>query len=501
MKRRNAMGSTGSEKPITKKVAVIQPFANTYVSHRKFARLITPLKAFTGSNIFISTTTLHLATLLKKIGCQVRIYNDITEEINPDHVGEDIVLITIVTSSARRGYEIAGLFRNRRVVIGGVHASILPREALQHADQVVMGECEGVLPDLIAGRTKERIINTKPLADLDEVPHIDYSYLKAPPNIISLQTSRGCPFNCSYCSVSRIFGRRYRFRSPGNVLSELLNHRRKYGEIRKIDLRPDADFTCNVERAKEILRRMISEEIKPKSIVANARLEVYKDRHLLSLMSQLNFTICIGIESINQNALDEYNKKQRVSDIYEAIRVFHDNNIKVYGYFIFGADSDEPGTLKHYADFIDKSGLDVFTVTILTPYPGTALHNRLVAQGRIFESNWDYYDTFHVTFKPARMSACKMQKVFNDFYLETFSLQSCLRPKLLFDIDSLKNQLFISLMARILKKSFRRYEETLQVREAEHDRSVRKAGSFPVRDRLENPNYSHSKKPEMKAAP
>jgi len=476
----NNMDSKGAEKPITKKVAIIQPFANTYVSHRKFSNLITPLKAFTGSNIFVSTTTLHLATLLKKIGCQVRIYNDITEEIDPAHVSEDIVLITIVTSSARRGYEIARLFRDRRVIIGGVHASILPHEALHHADQVVVGECERVLPDLIAGRNKERIIDIKPPADLDEVPHIDYSYLKVPPKIISLQTSRGCPFNCSYCSVSRIFGRRYRFRSPGNVLSELLNYREKYGEIRKIDLRPDADFTCNVERAKEILRRMISEGIKPKSIVANARLEAYKDRELLSLMSQLNFTICIGIESINQNALDEYNKKQRAKDIDEAIRVFHDHNIKVYGYFIFGADCDEPGTLKQYADFINKSDLDIFTVTVLTPYPGTALHNRLVSQRRIFEFNWDYYDSFHVTFKPARMSAYEMQKVFNDFYLETFSLKSCLRPKLLFDIDSLKNQLFISLMTKILNKSFRRYEESLKIQAAEHKRLSWKLGSVDI---------------------
>jgi len=460
------MNSKGAEKLVTEKVAIIQPFANTYVSHRKFSKLIKPLKAFAGSNLFISTTTLHLATLLKKIGCQVRIYNDIAEEIDPANVNEDIVLITIMTSSAQRGYEIARLFKDRRVMIGGVHASILPKEALQHADQVVVGECERVLPGLIAGRNKERIIHAEPPVDLDEVPNLDYSILRVPPEIIPLQTSRGCPFNCSFCSVSKVFGRRYRFRSPENVLSELLNYMEKYGDIRKIDLRPDADFTCNVERAKEILRRMISEGIKPKSIVTNARLEAYKDRELLSLMSQLNFTICIGIESINQDALDEYHKKQRAKDIEEAIRVFHDHNLKVYGYFIFGADCDEPGTLKQYADFVNKSGLDIFTVTVLTPYPGTALHDRLVSQGRIFEFNWDYYDTFHVTFKPARMSAYEMQKAFNDFYLEIYSLKNYLRPKLLFDIDSLKNQLFMSLMIRILKKSFRRYEEMLKNRAA-----------------------------------
>jgi radical SAM superfamily enzyme YgiQ (UPF0313 family) len=402
--------------------------------------------------------------MLKQIGCQARIYNDISEKIVPGNVDEDIILISIMTSTARRGYEIARLFPDRRVIIGGVHASILPGEAIQFADQVVVGECERVLPDLLASRIKDRIVYAEPLSDLDNVPHIDYSFLKVLPETLPLQTSRGCPISCNFCSVSKVYGRKYRFRSPANVLNELLSYRERYGEIKKIDYRLDANFSCNRERAKEILRRMISEGIKPKVTAAHTRLDAYKDRELLLLMSQLNFTVCIGIESLNQDVLDDYNKKQKVSDIREAIQVFHNHNIRVHGYFMFGADDDEPDVLKQYADFADESNLDTFHVAVLTPHPGTELYNRLVSQKRIFTFNWDYYDGIHVTFEPARMNAYEMQKAFNDFYLKEFSLRSRLNPKLLFNLGSLPHKFFIGLMVSILKKDMLGYANSLRER-------------------------------------
>jgi radical SAM superfamily enzyme YgiQ (UPF0313 family) len=444
------------------RVAIINPIANIYAPHRKLTWLFSMLKTFLGINLFVSPTTLLLAAVLKKTGCQVKIYNDFEEKLDPGTVEEPIVLISIMTTTAKRGYEIAGLFRDRKVIIGGVHASLLPEEAIRHADHVVVGECERVLPDLIAGRIKEKIVYAEPLADLDDVPHLDYGVLSSPPKTLQIQTSRGCPFNCHFCCVSKVFGRGYRFRSPASVLSELTNYREKYGKIKQIDFRLDANFTSNRERAKEILRLMIGEGLKPKSTAVHTRLESYKDRELLSLMSPLNFKVYIGMESLDQDALDGYNKKQQISEAGEAIRVFHDHNIKVHGYFMFGADQDEPDTLKRYEEFVHESNLDAFTVTVLTPHPGTELHSQLASQNRIITSDWDYYDGLHVTYKPARMSAYEMQKAFNDFYLRVFSLKGCLNPKLLSDMETLQRKFFIGLLSRMLKKDMLVYMDSLR---------------------------------------
>jgi hypothetical protein len=118
--------------------------------------------------------------------------------------------------------------------------------------------------------------------------------------------------------------------------------------------------------------------------------------------------------------------------------------------------------LKHYEEFIHESDLDTFTVTILTPHPGTELHNRLVSQKRVFTFDWDYYDGLHVTYEPARMSAYEMQKTFNEFYLRVFSLKKCLNPRLLFNLDKFKYRFFISQLGRILKEDMLNYTDLLQ---------------------------------------
>jgi len=445
-------------------VAIINPLANIYKSHRKIANIFSKLRTFMGINLFVSPTTLLLATVLKRMGCQVRIYDDVLEKIDPNYIKESIILISIMTTTAKRGYEIASLFPDRKVIIGGVHASMLPEEAAQHADHVVVGECEHVLSELIAGRIGEKIVRASLLKNLDEVPPFDYSFMKRLPQTLPVQTSRGCPFDCNFCCVSKVYGRQYRYRSPESVLTELVGYREKYGKIKKIDLRLDANFTHNRERAKEIMRRMLSSGIVPKVTAAHTRLDSYKDKELLSLMSRLNFTVYIGIESLDQDVLDAYSKKQKASDLLTAIRVFHDHNIKVHGYFIFGADGDNPDTLKHYEDFVHASKLDTFTVTVLTPHPGTEQYNKLFSQKRIINHDWDYYDGLHFTFEPARASAHEMQKAFNDFYLRVFSFKRCLNPMLLLNMDLMKYNLFISLMSRMMKEDMMSYIETLRKR-------------------------------------
>ena len=185
---------------------------------------------------------LLIATILKNAGHQVSIYNDVQNEIDPDIMNEDIILISSITPSAQRAYDIARLFPDRRIIMGGVHVSAIPEEAVEYADHVVVGECDNILVDLVEGRIEDKIVHCNKVQNLDGLPFPDYSLLRSLPDILPVQTSRGCNFKCNYCTVAMMYGK-YRARSPENIIAELMCFMEKYGRIDKIDFRIDADFT------------------------------------------------------------------------------------------------------------------------------------------------------------------------------------------------------------------------------------------------------------------
>ena len=444
-----------------KTIAVINTLANVYSEHREYTGFFSKIRTAEWSNIFVSPAVLLIATILKQAGHQVAIYNDVNNEVAPENIHEEIILISSITPSAKRAYEIAGLFPGRKIILGGVHVSVLPEEAAQYADHVVVGECEHILADLVEGRIKDKIVYCEKVQDLDGLPFLDHSLLKNLPDIVPVQSSRGCNFKCNYCTVASMYGR-YRSRSPENIIRELLQFTETYGKINKIDFRIDADFTFIRKRAIEIIGRMKAEGIKPKAIAANSRLQVYKDHELLSCLSDQNVTLCIGIESLDQDTLDSYCKEQKESEILEAIKTFHDYNIKVMGYLIFGSDRDTKDTLKRYSEFIHKSAIDFFQVSLLTPYPGTGLYRNLLSQKRIFTTDWAYYDGLHITFHPAMMSAYEMQTEFLDFYQKEFSLKFLLNPRWLFNMEILQNKFLIYTLKKMFAEDMIRYSSYLK---------------------------------------
>jgi len=434
-----------------KTIAVINTLASVYSAHREYSGFFGKIRTAEWSNTFISPAVLLIATILKNAGHSVKIYNDLQNEIDPEKMNEEVILISSITPSSGRAYEIAKMFPGRKIIMGGVHVSVLPEEAAEYADHVVVGECDHILVDLVEGRIKDKIVYGDRIQNLDELPFLDYSLLKNLPDILPVQTSRGCNFKCNYCTIASMYGN-YRFRSPGNIIRELLNYREKYGEIPKIDFRIDADFTFIRKRALEILNHMKAEGIKPKVIVANSRLQVFRDRELLKSLSEQNVTLCIGIESLSQNVLDSYQKEQKETEILEAIKTLHDYNIKVMGYFIFGADQDDRDTLKRYSDFIHKSHIDLFQVSLLTPYPGTELFKEMLSHKRLFTTDWNYYDGAHITFRPAQMTAIELQKAYFDFYKKEFSLKCLLNPGILFNPEILRNKLFFYSFRKMFTK-------------------------------------------------
>ena len=359
---------------------------------------------------------IYLGTILKNRGHEVEIYNE--DICAPDYskLNADIIGISILTSTALRGYEIAKKFPKDKVIIGGVHASLLPEEASPFAKHVVIGEAEGLIIDLVENRIKEHIVKGSPVENLDSLPHPDFTLLKEFDRrsfLIPVSTSRGCPFDCSFCSVTKIFGRKYRFRSAENVIEELQDKRKKQIFF------CDDNFTANPQRTDKLLSLMVKNKIS--RWACQVRCDIAKNTALLRKMYEAGCkVVCIGFESINQKTLQAFDKKQTVEQIREAVRSFHKTKIKIHGMFVLGGDDDNAKTIWDTVKFAIKEGIDTLQMSILTPFPGTKVYEDLEAEKRIFTKDWSLYDGHHIVFKPKLLSAKEIQlnmlKAYTKFY-------------------------------------------------------------------------------------
>lgn len=367
-----------------------------------------------------------LATILHEIGYRVKVF--IEDIARPDWSyveNSNLVCISTITSTSIRAYNIADGLKQKGipVIMGGVHPSFLPEEALKHADYVIRGEGDITLPLLISYLEKEtphsssitglsyrdksgRVVNNPPgpfIEDLDALPQPDFRLVQNwdPNNIYPISTSRGCPFNCRFCSVIEMFGRKYRFQSVGKTLEAI---RKAVNLTKKSIFFVDDNFTANKKRTTEILKAMIEEKI-GRRWMAQVRTDVAKDQRLTSLMAEANcHTLHIGFESINPATLRAYNKKQEVEEIINCIKVVKDCGIHIHGMFVVGADSDNLETIKRTADFAIKNRIDTVQFMILTPLPGTPFFFEIQDSDRLLHTDWSKFDGHHSVFLPAQMS-------------------------------------------------------------------------------------------------
>jgi radical SAM superfamily enzyme YgiQ (UPF0313 family) len=360
----------------------------------------------------------YLGTILRDRGHEVVIHHEDFRAPDYSRLDADLVCISILTATAPRGYEIADILPREKVIIGGVHASLMPEEALLHARQVVVGEAEEVIADIVEGRNREPIVRGKPVEDLDALPFPDFSLVngfRSRMPIVPVSTSRGCPFDCSFCSVTKMFGRRYRFRSAENVMAELAARgRQKYFFC-------DDNFTANPARTR-ILLKMI-EEAGIRGWICQIRCEVARDKELLDAMARAGCRIvCIGLESVNQKTLSSYGKRQSVSQIVHAIRSIHRKGILIHGMFVLGGEDDNDKTVWDTVRFALREKLDTLQISILTPFPGTRVYELLEAQKRIFTKDWTLYDGHHIVFTPKLLSAKELQVAVLKAYMRYYSL-------------------------------------------------------------------------------
>jgi len=319
----------------------------------------------------------------------------------------DLVGITAFTSSAPRAYEIAAMYREKgiQVVMGGIHASMVPEEAKRFVDVVVQGEAEGIWPKVISdfedGTLKSHYISPVARTIVQPKPRRDLFH----PGYIcaGIQTTRGCPMNCSFCSVSAFNGHHYRFRPIDDVLDELEQITQKF--VFFIDDNIVGHNEASKERAKELFRGILKRGIK-KIWLSQSSINFADDPELLKLAYQSGCRmIFLGIEAENDDQLEEANKKlnlkQGASSYATVFKNIQRQGIGVIAGLIFGWDSDTPETIRSRAAFALHCGADSFQTSVLTPLPGTALFDRIKAENRLIHKNfpddWIRYDYFEPT--------------------------------------------------------------------------------------------------------
>ncbi len=327
----------------------------------------------------------------------------------------DLVGITAFTASANRAYEIAAAYRGRGVpvVMGGIHASMCTDEALRFVDAVVVGEAEAAWPQVVADVEAGRLqrVYAGAWGELADLPHPRRDLFHPGYMFASVQTSRGCPMDCEFCSVTAFNGRRYRRRPPQDVLDELETI------PQKLLFFVDDNLIGYGERSRDqalaIFKGMVERGL-DKWWFCQASLNFADDEEVLHWAGRAGCKmVFLGLEAEEVDALATVNKRlnlQRGVESYrEAFRRIHRAGIAVLGAFIFGMDGDTPERLRRRASYMIRSGVDVMQTTYLTPLPGTYLFSRFQEEGRLlygdFPRDWDRYDMTEVTHRPQDISA------------------------------------------------------------------------------------------------
>lgn len=346
----------------------------------------------------------------------------VDESFHDFHVPDrtDLVGISTMTQDAFRAYEISRKCRDRGipVVMGGIHATMNADEALQVADSVVMGEAEHIWPRVIRDFEQGRMHRTYQgeWKELDGLPVPRRDLFSSAYRTATIQTARGCPFGCEFCSVSRFNGGRYRTRPVEEVLDEIASLPQK--ALFFLDDNLFGTGRKGRERALSIFRKMHERKIK-KYWFGQTSLEMARDKELLSWAARSGCKLLlIGFESMEEDSLERMGKHVNIrlkpGNYREYVRMFHRAGIGVWGCFVFGSDGECLETLKKSHAFFRKSGIDVYQLTPLTPLPGTRLYERLSKEGRIhytrYPSDWRRYAFLESVIRPKNFTKDELDR-------------------------------------------------------------------------------------------
>jgi len=366
--------------------------------------------------IMFSTSGLQLLAALTPEHHNIRVVDEtIGEKVDFDYHA-DLVGITAMTTQSSRAYQIADAFRQRgiKVVMGGFHPSVRPEEALLHCDAVCVGEGELVWDQMLVDAENDAlkpVYQADRLVDFSEVPWPDRTVVRDKRGMLKnfIQTTRGCPFHCSFCTVIKFFGETYRLRPVDDIIKEIKDLK-KSGQLKWNFVFFSDDNICgNPTYAKELFQALIPLKIRWGS---QCSISVANDEELLKLARQSGCkALAIGLESVSDSSLIAANKNMgRAEDYKKAVALIHKYKIAVFGLFIFGFDTDGESVFEDTLSFIHQNHLEYAMFSILTPLPGTSFYDEFKRDGRLLHEDWAKYDFQTVVFEPRKMTAETLQR-------------------------------------------------------------------------------------------
>ena len=353
----------------------------------------------------------------------------IGDTLPEDFSDYDIVAITARTVNVTRAYEIAdhALAQGRRVILGGVHPTMVPEEAGQHATTVVIGEIESVWDELVADvqhDTLQPIYRAQHLKPLTDVQHADFDLLRGPVRQgkytfrIPLVGTKGCPVGCTFCCTPQIYGKVYRTRTPEHIIEEIRYHQERLGRKALHFSFMDDNISARSGFVEELFERMVGRGV---TWNANISMNFLQQPHIPELARRAGCELLnIGFESLDPETIKQVGKGSNRISMYDTVVAnVHRQGIAIQGYFIFGLDTDTEASFQQTYDFIMRNRIDMPVFTLATPFPGTPWYDEIAP--RLLHRDWDKYDVQHSVYVPANLDQERLITNYIKLYRDVFS--------------------------------------------------------------------------------
>ncbi len=351
------------------------------------------------------TLTTLAALVPAELPAQIEVYDEGIQDV-PESLDADLIAMTVITGTAKRAYELSARFRARgkTVVLGGPHITLVPQEAIDQADAIVVGYAEDTWPELLRDFSRGALKREYRQATDFSLNRPDMPFARRElfdrRHFLTqavFEATRACGHDCEFCIVPSAWGSR-QFQKP---VSWVVEDIRRVGQKRILFI--DLNLVADKTYAKELFTALIPLKVRWFGL---STVLIAHDRELMELMARSGCRgLLLGLESIGTASLGDANKRFNASvDYTKLIRELHDLGIAIQGCFVFGLDHDHPDVFEATAAFAIDNAIDLPRFAILTPFPGTPLHRRLADEGRILTRNWELYDGQHVVFQPLHMT-------------------------------------------------------------------------------------------------
>jgi radical SAM superfamily enzyme YgiQ (UPF0313 family) len=400
------------------------------------------------------TLTTLAALAPPELDIEFSLYDEGIGDISPD-LAVDLVGLTVITGSSVRAYQLAAHYRARgiAVVLGGPHVTLMPQEAQQHADAICVGYAEATWPQLLrdfaAGRMRPRYDQGHDFK-LTNLPFPRRELLDGRHFLTQavFEATRACAHDCEFCVVPTAWGRRQFQKPVGHVVEDI----RRVGKRRIIFI--DLNLISDRAYAAELFEALVPLRVRWFGLSTSL---IGRDRKLMELMARSGCAgLLIGFERICDASLGDIRKRFNDPSLYEAlIRDLHALGISIQGCFVFGHDHDTTDAFDATVQFAIDAAIDLPRFAILTPFPGTPLHQRLDREGRILTKNWELYDGQHVVFRPKQMTPRELQAGHEKAWRDVYAYSSIARR-----LAASRTQLPIAIMANLGYRFYAHHLET-----------------------------------------